>query len=251
MKEQYVREYSHQLGRDMEFMVYGHAGKPVLAFPSQNGRFFDFKNNGMVDCVAHLINQGRIQIFACDSIDTESWSDEHGDGRHRAEMQERYFHYISDELAPRILEINQNGNGGSRASGILTTGCSLGGTHALNTMLRNPYTFDATIALSGLYDAKYFFGGYFDDLVYNNSPVDYINGMPNDHPYVARYRACKIVTCVGQGAWEDEMLPSNYRMKELFGDKGIDAWCDFWGHDVAHDWPWWRVQLPYFLEKLA
>ena len=40
-------------------------------------------------------------------------------------------------------------------------------------------------------------------------------------------------------------------MKELFGYKGIDAWCDFWGHDVAHDWPWWRVQLPYFLEKLA
>lgn len=185
MKEQYFQEYAHQLGRSMEFMVYGHAGKPVLAFPSQNGRFFDFYNNGMVGCVAHLIDQGRIQIFACDSIDAESWSDENGDGRHRALMQERYFHYISDELAPRILEINQH-DSGVRASGILTTGCSLGGTHALNTMLRNPYTFDATVALSGLYDAKYFFGGYFDDLVYLNSPVDYIQGMPNDHPYVAQ-----------------------------------------------------------------
>lgn len=251
MKEQYFKEYSHSLSREMEFMVYGHAGKPVLAFPSQNGRFFDFKNNGMVDCVAHLIDQGRVQIFACDSIDQESWSDENGDGRVRSEKQEKYFHYISDELAPRIMKINQEGNGGGRASGILTTGCSLGGTHALNTMLRNPYAFDAVIALSGLYDAKYFFHDYYDDLVYANSPVDYLSGMPEDHPFIKRYRECAIVTCVGQGAWEQEMLPSNFRVRDLMAEKCVPAWCDFWGADVAHDWPWWRRQFPYFLEKLA
>jgi len=27
-------------------------------------------------------------------------------------------------------------------------------------------------------------------------------------------------------------------------------WVDLWGHDVNHDWPWWRKQFPYFLEKL-
>lgn len=251
MKEQYGKAYSPQLGRDMEYLIYGHAGKPVLAFPSQNGRFFDFANNGMIDCVRHLIDQGRIQVFACDSVDTQSWSDEGGDPRRRIEMQERYFHYISEELAPYILDVNQAGNGGGRATGILTTGCSLGATHALITLLRNPFAFDATVALSGLYDAKYFFHGYYDELVYANSPVDFIAGMPEDHPYAARYRACAIVTCVGQGAWEGEMLPSNYRMRDLFAQKEIPAWCDFWGNDVAHDWPWWRRQLPYFLEKLV
>ncbi|MDD6726958.1 MAG: esterase, partial [Lactimicrobium massiliense] len=29
--------------------------------------------------------------------------------------------------------------------------------------------------------------------------------------------------------------------------KNIPAWVDFWGADVAHDWPWWRRQLPYYL----
>ena len=32
---------------------------------------------------------------------------------------------------------------------------------------------------------------------------------------------------------------------------GIPAWVDLWGPDVNHDWPWWRRQMPYFLEKLG
>ena len=74
LQEQYFREHARALVREMEFKVYGHAGRPVLAFPSQDGRFFDFKNNGMIDCIAHLIEAGRVQVFCCDSIDRETWS---------------------------------------------------------------------------------------------------------------------------------------------------------------------------------
>jgi hypothetical protein len=27
----------------------------------------------------------------------------------------------------------------------------------------------------------------------------------------------------------------------------VGAWCDFWGFDVSHDWPWWKRQIAYFL----
>lgn len=43
MKVEYYKEYSPCLERDMEYKVYGHAGTPILVFPSQNGRFFDFE----------------------------------------------------------------------------------------------------------------------------------------------------------------------------------------------------------------
>ena len=33
----------------------------------------------------------------------------------------------------------------------------------------------------------------------------------------------------------------------IFREKGIEAWCDFWGPDVNHDWPWWFRQMRYFL----
>ena len=53
MHIRYYREYSHNLGRDMEFKVYGHAGLPMIVFPCQDGKYFDFESRGMIDTVAH------------------------------------------------------------------------------------------------------------------------------------------------------------------------------------------------------
>ena len=247
MNTEYYKEYSQALHRDMEFKVYGHGGRPVLAFPSQSGRFYDFENNGMVDCIHEFIDAGRIQLFCCDSNDDNSWSSTSWDNRKRIEAQEEYVDYICHELCPRIFAINAAANNGNYASGILTTGCSMGGTHALNFALRRPDIFSGCIALSGAYDARMFFPDYFDDLVYANSPVDYINGMPYDHPYVEMYRHRDIIVCCGRGPWEHPMQEDSARMQELFAYKDIPAWVDFWGYDVAHDWPWWRKELPYYM----
>ena len=81
--------------------------------------------------------------------------------------------------------------------------------------------------------------------------IAYINGMSNDHYYVDMYRNQNIIICVGQGAWEHPMIEDTTRMKELFGYKGINAWVDFWGFDVCHDWPWWKIQIVYFLDKIC
>lgn len=249
MKKEWFSEYSYCLNRDMAFNVYGHGGQPILVFPSQNGRYFDYENNGMVDCIAEFIDQGKVQLFCCDSIDEESWSDENGDGGHRTYMMEQYYHYIVDELVPLIYQINSLANG-YQADGIMTTGCSMGATHAVNFMFRRPDIFSGTIALSGYYDSDLFFRGYYDDILYHNSPIQYLDGMSYDHPYVEMYRRNKIVLCCGQGAWEDDMIRSLHRMQELLAYKDIPAWIDFWGYDVDHDWPWWRVQLPYFIGRV-
>ncbi len=99
---------------------------------------------------------------------------------------------------------------------------------------------------------RFFFpDGYMDDLLYNNNPVSYIEGMSYDHPYVEMYRQRKIIICVGQGAWEHPMIEDTARIKELFGYKDIHAWIDFWGQDVAHDWPWWKKQMVYYLEYMC
>lgn len=249
MKVEYYKEYSPCLKRDMEFKVYGHAGTPMLVFPTQNGRFYDFENNGMVATVEDLIDNGNIQLFCCDSIDLETWSEEGGhDVDYRSYMLEQYYHYIVDELVPRIIDINAMC--GTHADGIYTTGCSLGASHAANFLFRRPDIFSGCIALSGYYDSDLFFHDYVDDNIYRNSPIKYIEGMSYDHPYVEMYRKRRIVLCCGQGAWEDEMVRSTGRMKELLEYKDIPAWIDFWGYDVKHDWDWWRVQFPYFVKRV-
>lgn len=239
MNINYIKHYSQSLGRDMEYKTYGDSGRPVLVFPSQNGRFFDYENMGMVNAVAQFIEQGRIRLICVDSIDGETWSDTNGNPRWRIEQHERWYHYVIDEVIPEVRRGDET---------FIVTGCSMGGFHSGNFFFRRPDLFDTLIALSGLYHASYFFGDYSDELVYGNSPIDYLTWMSSDHYYWNIYRQRRIICCVGQGSWEDELLESTRRLDTVLAQKGVPHWCDYWGYDSAHDWPWWQKQIWYFLD---
>ena len=229
----------------MEFNVYGHGGKPCVVFPCQDGHFYDWEGNRMHDEVmGPWIEAGKIQLFCVDSIDKESWSDKYGDGAYRAQMQEKWYHYVVDELVPYIRHLSVERNGYDR--GIMTFGCSMGAMHAANLFFRRPDLFDGVFAISGLYDSQWAFGDYMDDLLYQNCPVNYLANMPSDHYYIDMYNNRKMVIVVGQGAWEDDLKASTARLQEVLRNKGIHAQVDFWGYDVNHDWPWWFKMVEYY-----
>ena len=243
MKEEYVKKYSPALDRDMEYKTYGDQGHPVLVFPSQSGRFYDYQDFGMVDVLSSFIDEGKIRLVCVDGIDGETWSDANGDEQKRIELHERWFHYIVDELLPSVRHSEQET--------FIATGCSMGGYHAANFFFRRPDLFDTLLSLSGLYYAGFFFPHYTSSLVYDNSPYDFLSNMPADYPYWELYRQRRIILCVGQGAWEDNLLESTRRMDALLIEHNVPAWIDYWGHDVSHDWPWWRKQIVYFMGKLC
>lgn len=248
MEMQYYKWYSQALGRDMEFKIYGHGGRPVLFIPCQDGRFFDFENYKMIDVWSPWLEAGQVMVCAVDTIDKETWSNENGDPRWRICRHEQWIRHITDEIVPFFRQVVNDHNGWSGYPGVMTFGCSLGATHAANLFFRRPDLFDGLLALSGIYTAEYGFGSYMDDLVYENSPVHYLGGMPLDHPYIGLYNLKKAVICVGQGPWE---LPESTRqMKNIFDAKGINAWVDFWGYDCSHDWYWWYRQVEYFVPYL-
>ena len=233
--------FSNRLNRDMHILVYGDGGYPLLVFQTQNSKCGNYEDFGMIDTLADYIDGGRIQVFCVDSVDEDSWSNESGDKAWRAWYQESYYHYIIEEVLPFIHGENHS----DRRP--IATGCSMGATHAAIVCLRRPDLFEGMIALSGVYDARYFFGGWMNSTLYDNSPVDFIAGMPADHPYVALYNSRKYIFCVGQGAWEEEGIQTQRVLDACFRAKGIQIWCDFWGYDVNHDWPWWKKQIRYFL----
>ncbi|WP_346697509.1 alpha/beta hydrolase-fold protein [Catenibacillus scindens] len=250
MNIEYHKRFSPQLGRDMEFKVYGHSGRPCLYFPCQDGRFFDFENFHMVDVCAAPIEEGRLQVFTVDTVDRETWSAKGGNPHDRIARHEQWYHYVTDELVPEIFWKNAQSNGGKRARGILTFGCSMGAMHSANFFLRRPDLFDANLSLSGLYSARDSFGDYMEPLIYDNSPIDYLSNMPWDHPYIRMYNERRMIFCVGQGAWEDELKASTRQLEQVVRSKGINAWFDYWGYDVSHDWEWWYKQAAYFLPWL-
>ena len=248
METQYFKLYSPALDRDMELKVYGHAGRPLLFIPCQDGRFFDFENYKMTDTWAPWIDSGKVMVFAIDTIDQETWSNKGGDPYWRARRHEQWMRYITDEVAPFIHSYVNYRNGWDGVPGITAFGCSLGATHAANLFFRFPDLFTGLLALSGIYTAEYGFDGYMDEVVYQNSPVHYLSNMPSHHPYVEKYNRNQGIICVGQGPWE--IPETTRRLSQIFQEKGINVWVDFWGGDVAHDWPWWYKQVAYFAPKI-
>lgn len=244
MNIEYHRWWSPHLQQDMELKVYGYYGKPVVVFPAQGGRFFDFENFGMITAIAPYIEDGKIKVFCVDSIDSQSWANFNSHPADRARRHEDYDRYIVHEVAPFIRQHCAN-----TPEKFLTTGCSMGGYHAGNFFFRHPDIFDTMICLSGLFQLEMFVGDYSDELVYFNSPLQFLPNL-NDPWYLDQYRQSQIIVCVGQGAWEDAMLHDAHRLKEILATKNIPAWIDFWGYDVNHDWPWWQRQLPYYLGNL-
>ena len=73
MNREHHKNYSHELQRDMESLVFGHAGSPLLVFPSSQGRFFEYEDAGMIPTLAPKIDAGELQVFCVDSVDSESW----------------------------------------------------------------------------------------------------------------------------------------------------------------------------------
>ena len=244
MNIEYHKWWSPSLGHDMELKVYGHAGKPVLVFPTQGGRFYEYEDFGMIEACRASIDSGRIQVYTVDSIDTQSWVNWNAHPADRARRHNDYDRYIVEEVAPFI---RGQGHEGQKC---ISTGCSMGGYHSANFFFRHPDVFDTLICLSGLLQLRMFVGDYMDDAVYYNTPLAYLPGM-DDPWYLDQYRQSNIIVCAGQGAWDEDMLADAQALKAILDAKGVPCWIDIWGHDVAHDWPWWRRQMPYFLHHLG
>jgi esterase/lipase superfamily enzyme len=227
---------------------YGHWGRPVLAFPTEQGRAWDYENNGMVDAVAGLIDTGRIKLYCVDSYDHLTWSDRSVALEERARRHGRYESWITDHVVPAI------GRDSPGTADAVVTGCSLGAFHALNLALKRADLFPVAICQSGSYDpSRWHAWGERGDATYFSSPTDFVQHLGGDHLEWLRARVFVLLT-VGQGAWEThptESLPSTRLMAGLLRSKGISCELDEWGHDVSHDWPWWQRQLAHHLPRFC
>ena len=48
MHREHRRWQSPSLGKDMDMLIFGHAGARVLVFPTSMGRFFEWEDRGMI-----------------------------------------------------------------------------------------------------------------------------------------------------------------------------------------------------------
>jgi len=229
-------------------IAYGHYGRPVLVFPSEQGRAEDFENNGMVGGVAELIDAGRVKLYCVDSADGYSWSDRSVPTEERARRHGRYESWIVEQVLPWV----SNDCGG--ATEFVTLGCSLGAFHAANFALKRADLFPLALCFSGNYDPSTWHAwGEQGNETYFNSPMSYVTNLHGGHLDWLRDRV-SLLLVVGQGAWEVDptgALPSTRAFAQCLAEKGIRHELDVWGYDIPHDWPSWRAQLAHHLPRFC
>ena len=228
------------LGKDMHVNVYGKKGLPVVMFPTLAASPESLEDAGVIDELAEYLDSGIIQLFCTETVDQESWAAD-GDPKERARRQETYYHYVVDELVPLVHKVSKS------TARPLAMGCDMGATHAAIALLRRPDLFQGCVCLSGSYDARRYFGDWMDATLYDNTPNAFLPQMPLDHPYVAVYNQRQLLFCTGQEASEADSLRCTREMDANLVRLGVEAWCDYWGGDVTHNWYWWKKQLRYFL----
>ena len=235
---------SPRLGLEMPIVVYGHAGTPVLLFPTAAADFLENERFFLVKSIEASLFAGRVRLFSIDSINSHAWMDRDVPIREKARRQALYSGYIEEEVVPYIRHVV-----GDPTARSLTTGASFGAFHAANAFFRRPDLFGGTIAMSGFYDlSRSYLDGYHDDNVYFNNPAYYVPNL-SGHYLDFLQRESRIVIVTGQGAYE---APHNSRsFSEILQNKSIPHVLDVWGHDVRHDWPWWRKMLPHHLHGMG
>src|SRR5262245_35155252 len=104
MNRRVTEHWSDAIGAAGTVISYGHWGRAVLAFPSEQGRAGDFEANGMIGAVAGLIEAGRLKMYCADSYDARSWSNSDVPIEERAREHGRYESWIIDAVVPWIIQ---------------------------------------------------------------------------------------------------------------------------------------------------
>lgn len=236
--------HSPSLGQPMPIVSYGHWGHPLLLFPTAAADFLENERFELIGAVAPAIRAGRVRVFSINSINNQAWMDSSLPVPEQARRQALYARYVEEEVAPYIRNVCQTPD-----IRIATAGASFGAFHAANTLFRRPDLFDGVIAMSGFYDlGPDYLHGYGDDSTYFNNPASYLPNLEG-HSLELLQTASKIIILTGQGDYE---APDASRsLAHLLNSKGIPHMLELWGHDVSHDWPWWRKMLPYAIEKMG
>lgn len=234
MERDYRKWYSPALQRDMELLVFGSRGSPVLVFPTSQGRFYQWEDFGLVGHLAGRIESGWLQLWCVDSVDSESFYDGWRSPDERVRRHLEYERYLLGEVVPAIRAANDGR--------LVLAGTSFGATHAAMLVTRHPGLARKVVCLSGAYDVSRWLDGQRDGEAYFVNPLAFLPGL-SDERYLGPLRATEVVIATGEN---DPNVDESRRIASLLQQKGVPAGLHIWD-GWAHDWPYWKEMLDQFL----
>jgi esterase/lipase superfamily enzyme len=242
MNREYHHWYSARLGRNMEFLVFGHAGAKVLVFPTRDGRFYEYENLRIVETLQDKIKAGHIQLFCLDSLDHETFYCFWARPEERIKRHIQFENYVLHEVMPFMDAKNPH-------PCRIAHGCSLGAYHAANIAFRHPHLFKKMVAFSGRFDltleVEHFsnlFNGYYSDDVYFHTPSHFLPNL-TCKKQLNHLRQMDITIVIGK---EDPFLQNNRELHHILTQKGIKHHFYEW-NGRAHQGQYWRQMARLYI----
>ena len=236
MRQEHQRWYSPALGRDMDLLVFGHAGAKLLVFPTSLGTFREWYDRNMHRVIGDHLENGWLQMICVGQVHTDGgWYDKSVHPVARAWRQLQYDAYLREEVVPLTYHRNPN-------DFFITAGASFGAYHAACFAFRNPHLVNRVIGMSGMYDIRNQTDGYTDPTVYRVNPYEF---MPNEHDpaRLEAFRRQDIIFATGE---TDYYVDKNRAFSAMLWQKGIGNALRIWD-GFAHDWPAWERMIRLYI----
>jgi esterase/lipase superfamily enzyme len=203
-------------------------------FPTSMGGYLQNKEFGLLDTVDDLVDAGKIKLYNVETIDFQSFYAKDLPAQAKIYNYNLYTQFLKEELVPAI----QIECGVHR---IAVAGCSFGGYHCTNFAFKNPDLVAHLFSMSGAFSIKSFIKNHYDDNVYFNEPMDFMN-----HVESWKFKHMNIVLGTSDG---DICREDNLQMSILLSNKGINHIYDEkrW---ASHDWPLWKIMFSEYVRKI-
>jgi esterase/lipase superfamily enzyme len=230
---------SDRLQREVTLARWGSFGQPVIMFPTAGGDAEEIERWQMIEVLGPLLDAGKIKLYSCDSVAGKALIDQEGGPHHLMWIQNMFQQYVRHEVVPairkdcKVPEIE-----------LWAAGASWGAFHAVAVQCRWPDVFAKTLAMSGTYELKRFFGT--DDLSEDfvvSSPLHFMHLLGGRHLEVLRTRYIHLASGEGRA----EALWESWWMANALGRQGVPNQVDSWGPQYPHDWLTWRAMMPQIL----
>ena len=243
-----LRIPSPELGRPVHLWAHGWYGTPVLVLPSASGMAHEWELGGAIQALAPWLQAGAMKLYCVESNVSRSWLADDIPAGLKLDRHEAYEAFLLQRLIPWI-----QADCHTPGLPLVACGVSFGGFLALNLALRHPELFPRVLTLSGRFRVWPFLEGLPPARgadAYLQQPLAYVPNLAGP-PLHRVQRALDATLVVGQGAHEGRCIPETLEMGAVLRERGIRTRVDVWGHDVSHEWVWWRRQLVHHLVRLT
>ena len=235
--------HSERLQRPVKLVRWGHAGVPVLLFPTAGGDAEEVERFLMMKVLAPLIDGGRIRVYSCDNVAGKAMIDQEGSPQHRQWVLNQYHQYVRHEAIPAIRMDCRDAD-----VEVIAAGASIGAFHASAMVCRFPDVFRAAVAMSGTYDLRRFFKtDHFTQDYLVSSPLAFVQALSG--PHLDKLRTRFVLLPSGEGRAED--ISESWALARALGAQRVPNRVDSWGKQTPHDWMTWREMLPKYLAEMV